>query len=123
MSIKGFNVNGVTEQYDYNSLDNKPEIHSIPTGGTAGQVLAKRSGADYAVEWADQTGGGGGGTTDYNDLSNKPQINGNALTGNKTAANLGLISAPASATAGQFLVYDGSAWVAQTVPSASGVSF
>ena len=64
MSIKGFNVNGVTEQYDYNYLDNKPEIHSIPTGGTAGQVLAKRSGADYAVEWADQTGGGGDITVD-----------------------------------------------------------
>jgi hypothetical protein len=60
MSIKGFNVNGVTEQYDYNSLDNKPEIHSIPTGGTAGQVLAKTSGADYAVVWVNQTGGGGG---------------------------------------------------------------
>lgn len=64
MSIKGFNVNGVTEQYDYNYLDNKPEIHSIPTGGTAGQVLAKRSGADYAVEWADQTGVGGDITVD-----------------------------------------------------------
>ena len=59
MSIKGFSVSGVTDRYDYNYLDNKPEIHSIPTGGTAGQVLAKRSGADYAVEWADQTGGGG----------------------------------------------------------------
>lgn len=57
MSIKGFSVSGVTDRYDYNYLDNKPEIHSIPTGGTAGQVLAKRSGADYAVEWADQTGG------------------------------------------------------------------
>ena len=35
-------------------------------------------------------GGGGGGTTDYLDLDNKPQINGNTLTGNKTAAQLGL---------------------------------
>lgn len=64
MSIKGFSVSGVTDRYDYNYLDNKPEIHSIPTGGTAGQVLAKRSGADYAVEWADQTGGGGDITVD-----------------------------------------------------------
>lgn len=199
MSIKGFNVNGVTEQYDYNSLDNKPEIHNVPTGGTAGQVLAKTSGADYAVGWVNQTGGGGseeelfhctygttiysdiqaaitsgkipvavwndvtyyvyktsgsaylffsyqatsnimywvrcdasgwtngayllqerlrfdssptqgsqnpvtsggiynaiqeagGGTDDYTDLTNKPQINGNTLEGNKTAANLGLVS-------------------------------
>lgn len=35
-------------------------------------------------------GGGGGGTTDYLDLSNKPQINGNTLTGNKTSGDLGI---------------------------------
>lgn len=32
--------------------------------------------------------GGEGGTSNYNDLTNKPQINGNTLTGNKTSANL-----------------------------------
>ena len=31
-----------------------------------------------------------GGTTDYLDLSNKPQINGNTLTGNKTTSDLGI---------------------------------
>lgn len=35
----------------------------------------------------------------------------------------GYIAKPASATAGQFLVYDGTNWGATTVPSASGVSF
>lgn len=35
-------------------------------------------------------GGGGTGTSNYNDLSNKPSINGTTLSGNKTAANLGL---------------------------------
>lgn len=34
--------------------------------------------------------GGGGGTTDYNALSNKPKINGVELSGNKTPASLGL---------------------------------
>lgn len=34
-------------------------------------------------------GGGGGGTTNYNQLSNKPQINGHTLSGNKTASDLG----------------------------------
>ena len=34
--------------------------------------------------------GGGGGTSDYDDLSDKPQINGNTLTGNKTSENLGI---------------------------------
>lgn len=40
-----------------------------------------------------------------------------------TAAEVGAIPAPSSPTSGQFLVYNGSAWVAQTVPSASGVNF
>ena len=35
-------------------------------------------------------GGGGGGTDNYNELSNKPSINSVTLSGNKTAANLGL---------------------------------
>lgn len=35
-------------------------------------------------------GGGGSGTNNYNDLLNLPQINGETLAGNKTAANLGL---------------------------------
>lgn len=39
------------------------------------------------------TGGGTGGTTNYNDLSNKPQINSVALSGNKTSTDLGLANA------------------------------
>ena len=35
------------------------DIHSIPAGGTAGQVLGKKSATDYDTEWVDQTGGGG----------------------------------------------------------------
>ena len=38
-------------------------------------------------------GGGTGGTTDYTELENKPSINGVTLSGNKTASDLGLISA------------------------------
>ena len=41
----------------------------------------------------DLPGGGGGGTSNYNDLLNKPQINGNTLSGNKTSSQLGLASA------------------------------
>lgn len=32
--------------------------HGIPTGGTAGQVLAKNSNTDYDVAWVNQSGGG-----------------------------------------------------------------
>ena len=39
------------------------------------------------------SGSGEGGTTNYNELQNKPQINGEELTGNKTAADLGLATA------------------------------
>ena len=35
--------------------------HGIPPGGETGQVLAKKTNADYDTEWVDQTGGGGGG--------------------------------------------------------------
>jgi hypothetical protein len=37
--------------------------YSIPTGGTAGQVLSKIDGTDYNVEWVDMTGGGSTGST------------------------------------------------------------
>lgn len=45
-----------------------------------------------AKAYTDKHGGGGGGTTDYEDLDNLPQINGNTLTGNKTSADLGIAS-------------------------------
>lgn len=38
--------------------------------------------------------GGGGGTTNYNDLENKPSINGTTLSGNKTSADLGILESP-----------------------------
>jgi len=38
------------------------------------------------------------GTSDYNDLSNKPSINGNTLSGNKTSSDLGLMPATTLAT-------------------------
>ena len=40
-----------------------------------------------------EPGGGGGGTSDYEDLDNKPQINGVTLIGDKSAADLGLAAA------------------------------
>lgn len=44
-------------------------------------------------------GGGGGGTDDYNDLSNKPSINGVTLIGNKNTSQIGItIPAASSAT-------------------------
>jgi hypothetical protein len=36
-------------------------------------------------------GGGSGGVSDYNDLTNKPQINNVTLSGNKSLQDLGII--------------------------------
>lgn len=220
-------------------------VHNVPAGGTAGQVLKKRSGTDYDAEWAEESGGGGGSVTvddalsgtSENPVQNKVvkaaldgkiddvRINGSSIVSsgianipkasesnfgvakvyaygdppirmvklensgnevfsvpmldasghirlsvlteattsakgamsasdkskldgieaeaNKTTVDSALsttsanpvqnkvvkealdikITSPSSPTAGQFLVYNGSAWVAQTVPNANGVSF
>lgn len=45
----------------------------------------------YDVLFAEKLGGGGGGTSDYTQLTNKPQVNGVTLTGNKSTADLGIV--------------------------------
>lgn len=50
--------NSMTEYVDNQLEAVTGEIHSIPAGGTAGQVLGKVDGTDYNVHWVDQTGGG-----------------------------------------------------------------
>ena len=50
------------------------------------------------------TGGGTGGTTDYNDLSNKPQLNGVTLEGNKTLDQVGVLAKnQGSSNSGKYL--------------------
>lgn len=61
-------------------------------------VSVKSEEKQYMLIGADTTdednwkalGSGGGGTDSYSDLSNKPQINGTTLNGNKTSSDLGL---------------------------------
>ena len=67
------------------------KITEPETDGTDGQVLATNGqGGRY---WRTVSGGGGGGTDDYSDLTNKPQINGVTLSGNKSLSDLGAASA------------------------------
>lgn len=75
------------EQHGYQYVD-VLDGHTIgvPFGGQTGQVLKKVSDSDFDTEWADEEGG----VVDYPDLTNKPQINGVTLIGNKTAEDLGL---------------------------------
>ena len=94
-------ASGSTPDPVQNWLDNAAEVleevqDAIPAGGTQGQVMGKLSDDDYDIGWINQTGGGGGGgTSNYNDLSNKPQIAGTTLSGNKTLEQLGIASADA----------------------------
>jgi hypothetical protein len=66
----------------------------------------------YLDEIAKNGSGGGGGTTNYNSLSNKPQIAGTELQGNKSLADLGIASEEDLAgkqnalTAGQYIEID-----------------
>ena len=53
-----------------------------------GKYLKVDSNGDLA--WGTPSGGGSGGTSDYSELDNKPSINNVTLSGNKTAADLGL---------------------------------
>lgn len=104
-SVPGGGGSGGTR--NYNDLENKPQIngttlvgnktlenlgiHNAPSGGSTNQVLAKNSAADYDFKWVNQSGGGGG-TSDYDDLDNKPSINGVTLSGNKSLSDLSIPS-------------------------------
>ena len=77
--------------YEGDSTDTKPSdvavntiFHELDTN-----CQYYYNGEDWA-EIPSSGGGGGGGTDNYNELSNKPSINSVTLSGNKTAANLGL---------------------------------
>ena len=61
-----------------------------PKGEQGPQGVPGGVDATYANEDIEFSNDGPTGVTDYTLLSNKPQINGHTLTGNKTGANLGL---------------------------------
>lgn len=55
---------------------------------------------------------------DYELLTSKPQINGHELSGDQSFEDLGLgtyIERPANPTKGAFLIFNGNAWVGQTI--------
>lgn len=66
--------------------------------------------------------GGGGGTSNYNDLTNKPSINSVTLSGDKTLSDLGAVAASQGAgNAGKFLGIDNTgAVVAMSLPVYNG---
>lgn len=82
---------GITQAYENDLYLNNSEgaVYHCVTGGDA-------TTATWVYDFT-LSGGGGGGTDDYNDLLNKPQINGTELSGNKSLADIGLESKASSA--------------------------
>lgn len=83
---------GGTGSYSWESLPSVDEVPTV-TSEDDGKVLkASYSGGVGTYSW--QTGGGSGGTTDYTELSNKPQVNSHTLTGNMSTSDLGIYDVP-----------------------------
>lgn len=86
-------INSVNPDYDIISVPNM--VSSL--NGLSG-ALSLQAGDGIAIDGLkiSATGGGGTGTDDYTQLLNKPEINGNVLTGNKTASQLGFATVATS---------------------------
>lgn len=65
-------------------------VADIPGGHRV--TITDAAGA-HSFDVMDGQGGGGGGTTDYNELANKPAINAVTLTGDKSLGELGIAAA------------------------------
>lgn len=67
------------------------ELPSATSVNTTDIVPIVQNGTTKKAQISQISSGGGGGTTDYTDLDNKPQINSTTLSGNKTSSDLGLM--------------------------------
>ena len=91
----------------YNDLSDKPTIpseYTLPAATTTTLGGVKPDGTTITITedgTISSTGGGTGGTDDYSELNNKPQINSVTLVGNKTLGDLGIQPAGSYATAAQ----------------------
>jgi len=61
-------------------------------GGGGGSVPEPATREEIFLKAIADNGGGGGGTTDYEQLTNKPKVNGVELSGDKSSSQLGLQS-------------------------------
>lgn len=130
---------------DYTYLSNKPQIndvtlsgnksltdlgiHNVPSGGTSGYVLKKSSNSDYDMEWGAESGGSSPSPSD----ATPQDLNTTASAGTSTsyargdhvhkmpsASDIGAIATPSSPSSGDYLTFNGSAWVASTLPLYNG---
>ena len=91
-----------TQQYEALSADEKANGTYVITDTTSVPLTAGAIPYDNTSSGLNATdvqdaideiaaGGGGGGTSNYNDLSNKPQVNGITLSGDKDSEDLGIV--------------------------------
>ena len=80
------------EEMFLNAISGSSDIESLEdviiTDPQNAEVL--KYDADQA-SWVNGTASGGGGTSDYTDLTNKPKINNVTLAGNKSLSDLGIV--------------------------------
>lgn len=90
-----------------------------PTKSSAGAIYIEKI---LGIKYDAYGSGGGGGTSNYNDLSNKPSINSVTLSGDKSLSDLGAVAASQGAgNAGKFLGIDNTgAVVAMSLPVYNG---
>lgn len=75
------------------------------------------------VKELEESGGGGEGTKNYNELNNKPSVNGVELSGNKTSADLGIVDHDTTYSAGTGLSLTGTTFsINNTVATKAGVN-
>lgn len=100
-------------EYQFPLIEIKTLLGGNNFWSTAGEISLTYRADPYL--YIQNHGGGGGGTSDYDQLSNRPSINGVTLTGNKTAAQLGL--GTYSKPSGGIPASDLAAGVIPTVPT------
>lgn len=102
-------------------------------GGTTGQILKKKSDDDFDFEWSDESGGGGDAVNSVNgktgtvvldasDVGAYAMPSGGIPSTDMTSAvqtalakAVAAIPGPSNPATGAFLIWDGSAWTAQTL--------
>ena len=70
-------------------LKKNPNYREIPFGGNDGDVL-KKVGDSTSDQYVWSTPEGGSGSNDYNELDNKPSINGAVLVGDRSLSEFGI---------------------------------
>ena len=71
------------------TITKDPNYREVPLGGNDGDIL-KKVGDTTSDQYEWSTPEGGSGSNDYNELDNKPSINGTQLVGDRSLSEFGI---------------------------------